>query len=164
KVRDYLGDRLDAESYLIEPGHRGVVKQALIAVGYPAEDLAGYTEGAPLTVHLRELGRGGLPWRVRDYQRDAADVFYAGGDVRGRPAAAPGVPGAGEHPGAPPARHYCDPHRRGRPRGGRVQPDRPQEVRRALARAGAARLDRRGHVQRGARGPARAAAHGVRRR
>jgi DNA excision repair protein ERCC-3 len=83
KVRDYLGDRLDGESYLIEPGHRGVVKQALIAVGYPAEDLAGYTEGAPLPLGLRELGRSGMPWRVRDYQRDAADVFYAGGDVRG---------------------------------------------------------------------------------
>ena len=30
----------------VEPGFRGVLKQALIAVGYPAEDLAGYTEGA----------------------------------------------------------------------------------------------------------------------
>ncbi len=46
KVRDYLGDRLDADSFAIEPAFRGVLKQALIAVGYPAEDLAGYTEGA----------------------------------------------------------------------------------------------------------------------
>src|SRR5436305_7277108 len=61
KVREYLGERLDAESYRIEPAHRGVLKQALIAVGYPAEDLAGYTEGAPLAVRLRELARGGLP-------------------------------------------------------------------------------------------------------
>ncbi len=30
--------------------YRGVLKQALIAVGYPAEDLAGYTEGAALAV------------------------------------------------------------------------------------------------------------------
>ena len=28
KVRDYLGDRLDATSFLIEPAHRGVLKQA----------------------------------------------------------------------------------------------------------------------------------------
>jgi DNA excision repair protein ERCC-3 len=83
KVRDYLGDRLTADSFLIEPAHRGIVKQALIAVGYPAEDLAGYTEGAALPLHLRELGRSGLPFHVRDYQRDAADIFYAGGDVRG---------------------------------------------------------------------------------
>lgn len=83
KVRDYLGERLDRNSFLIEPGHRGVLKQALITVGYPAEDLAGYTEGAALPMQLRSLTRSGLPFHVRDYQRDAADIFYAGGDVRG---------------------------------------------------------------------------------
>jgi DNA excision repair protein ERCC-3 len=83
RVRDYLGERLDRQSFLIEPGYRGVLKQALIAVGYPAEDLAGYTEGAALPLHLRSLTRSGLPFHVRDYQRDAADIFYAGGDVRG---------------------------------------------------------------------------------
>src|SRR5206468_5338443 len=57
--------------------------QALIAVGYPAEDLAGYTEGAALPTALRDIARSGLPFHVRDYQREAADVFYAGGDVRG---------------------------------------------------------------------------------
>src|ERR1043165_8772480 len=83
KLRDYLGTRLDATSFVIEPGFRGVLKQALITVGYPAEDLAGYTEGTALPMHLREVTRNGLPFRVRDYQRDSADVFYAGGDVRG---------------------------------------------------------------------------------
>jgi DNA excision repair protein ERCC-3 len=83
RLRDYLGKRLDRQSFLIEPGHRGVLKQALIAVGYPAEDLAGYTEGAALPIQLRNLTRSGLPFHVRDYQRDAADIFYAAGDVRG---------------------------------------------------------------------------------
>ncbi|HTU17673.1 MAG TPA: DNA repair helicase XPB [Gemmataceae bacterium] len=83
RVRDYLGERLDRTSFLIDPGHRGVLKQALIAVGYPAEDLAGYTEGSALPINLRTLSRQGLPFHVRDYQRDAADIFYAGGDVRG---------------------------------------------------------------------------------
>jgi DNA excision repair protein ERCC-3 len=83
KVRQYLGERLDQASFLIEPAFRGVLKQSLIAVGYPAEDLAGYTEGASLVMNLRELARTGLPFRVRDYQREAADIFYAGGDVRG---------------------------------------------------------------------------------
>jgi DNA excision repair protein ERCC-3 len=82
-VREYLGERSDKNSFLIDPGHRGVLKQALIAVGYPAEDLAGYTEGAALPIHLRSLTPSGLPFQVRDYQRDAADIFYAGGDVRG---------------------------------------------------------------------------------
>jgi DNA excision repair protein ERCC-3 len=83
KVRQYLKERLDAASFLVEPAHRGVLKQALIAVGYPAEDLAGYTEGAALSTHLRKVMRSGMPFVVRDYQREAADIYYAGGDVRG---------------------------------------------------------------------------------
>jgi DNA excision repair protein ERCC-3 len=83
KVRDYLGERVDDHSFLVEAAYRGVLKQALIAVGYPAEDLAGYTEGASLPIHLRDLARSGLPFHVRDYQREAADIFHAGGDVHG---------------------------------------------------------------------------------
>ncbi len=83
KVKAFLGDRIDATSFRIEPGFRGVLKQALIAVGYPAEDVAGYTEGAPLPIQLRTVARSGLPFHVRDYQREAADIFYAGGDARG---------------------------------------------------------------------------------
>ena len=83
KVREFLGERHNKDSFLVEPAFRGVLKQALIAVGYPAEDLAGYTEGAALPITLRTIARSGLPFHVRDYQRNAADVFYAGGDVRG---------------------------------------------------------------------------------
>lgn len=83
KLKDYLGEQLDETSFAVEPAFRGVLKQALITVGYPAEDLAGYTAGALLPMKLREVASTGLPFRVRDYQREAADVFYAGGDVRG---------------------------------------------------------------------------------
>jgi DNA excision repair protein ERCC-3 len=83
KLRDYLGARLGKDGFVVEPAFRGVLKQALIAVGYPAEDLAGYTAGADLPTHLRDIARSGLPFHVRDYQREAADTFYAGGDVRG---------------------------------------------------------------------------------
>src|SRR5438093_5903239 len=61
KVRQYLGERHDLHSFLVEPAHRGVLKQALIAVGYPAEDLAGYTQGAALPMDLRAIARSGLP-------------------------------------------------------------------------------------------------------
>jgi DNA excision repair protein ERCC-3 len=83
KLKEYLGEQLDETSFAVEPAFRGVLKQALITVGYPAEDLAGYTTGALLPMKLREVASTGLPFRVRDYQREAADVFYAGGDVRG---------------------------------------------------------------------------------
>ncbi|MCI0704095.1 MAG: helicase-associated domain-containing protein, partial [Planctomycetia bacterium] len=83
KLREYLGEKLDDTSFAIDPAYRGVLKQLLITVGYPAEDLAGYTEGAFLPTELREVATSGLPFCVRDYQRDAAAVFHAGGDVRG---------------------------------------------------------------------------------
>ncbi|MFO0875931.1 MAG: DNA repair helicase XPB [Gemmataceae bacterium] len=83
KIRTYLGDRLDRTSFKIDPAFRGVLKQALIGVGYPAEDLAGYTEGEACEMHLRHVARTGIPFQVRDYQREAGEIFYAGGDVRG---------------------------------------------------------------------------------
>src|SRR5262245_57768670 len=83
KLKDYLGEQLDDTSFAVEPAFRGVLKQTLIAIGYPAEDLAGYTEGSGLPLKLREVCGSGLPFRVRDYQRESADVFHAGGDARG---------------------------------------------------------------------------------
>lgn len=83
KVKAILGDRIDEKSFTVDAANRGVLKLALITVGYPAEDLAGYVEGTPLDVELRQLMRSGLPFQVRDYQKDSAEVFHAGGDVRG---------------------------------------------------------------------------------
>ena len=83
KLKDYLGEPSGDLGVLIDPAFRGVLKQALLTIGYPVEDLAGYTEGTPLDVELRETAASGAPFNVRDYQREAADVFYAGGDVRG---------------------------------------------------------------------------------
>ena len=83
KVRTYLGEKLDTISYAVDASHRGVIKLSLIAVGYPAEDLAGYVEGTPLPTALRTVCRTGLPFTVRNYQRESADIFFAGGDVKG---------------------------------------------------------------------------------
>jgi DNA excision repair protein ERCC-3 len=83
KLKEYLGEKLDDTSFAVNPAHRGVLKQALITVGYPAEDLAGYAEGSALPLELRTVTTAGLPFHVRDYQRESADVFHAGGDVRG---------------------------------------------------------------------------------
>jgi len=83
KLREYLGAKLDEVSFAVDSAFRGVLKQGLIAVGYPVEDLAGYTEGGSLPLTLREMTAAGQSFQIRDYQRDAADVFHAGGDVRG---------------------------------------------------------------------------------
>src|SRR6266478_1791451 len=58
-------------------------KQALIKVGYPVEYLAGYLAGEQLETILRQETRGGLRFRLRDYQREAAEIFYAAGTSRG---------------------------------------------------------------------------------
>ncbi len=47
------------------------------------EDLAGYKDGAPLAVRLREVTASGKPFVMRKYQKDAIERYWASGDVRG---------------------------------------------------------------------------------
>ena len=70
-------------SLLVAAGNRGRLKQALIGFGYPAEDLAGYVQGAELPMALREWTLGGESFALRPYQQDAVSVFHAGGGVTG---------------------------------------------------------------------------------
>jgi DNA excision repair protein ERCC-3 len=79
----YLTDRIDATTFRVDPAVRGVLKQALVGAGYPAEDLAGYVAGEPVGVSLRERAASGAAFVVRDYQRQAAEAFYLGGSERG---------------------------------------------------------------------------------
>jgi DNA excision repair protein ERCC-3 len=83
KLQEFLQVRGEGLSFIISPNHRGVLKQNLIALGYPAEDIAGYTEGVDHPIALRTVATTGMPFIVRDYQSDSAAVFHAGGDVRG---------------------------------------------------------------------------------
>ncbi|MBJ93576.1 MAG: helicase [Rickettsiales bacterium] len=64
-------------------GHRGTIKQALLKLGYPVEDLAGFVEGAPLAVELRAETRAGKPFNLRRYQRQAVDAWHKGGELGG---------------------------------------------------------------------------------
>lgn len=78
-----LRTRLSPTEFEITPQTRGELKQALIRIGYPAEDLAGYVEGDALKLALRETTRGGLPFALREYQVEAASAFHAGGSLHG---------------------------------------------------------------------------------
>jgi len=71
------------DSVVIRPYSRGLVKQILVKMGYPCEDLAGYVEGDPLDVPLRNKTLTGAPFALRPYQEAARDAFWAGGSVRG---------------------------------------------------------------------------------
>lgn len=50
-VSKLLGDRSSDLVFQVNAANRGVLKQALLAAGYPAEDLAGYVDGDAL-IHL----------------------------------------------------------------------------------------------------------------
>jgi len=83
KVREYLIDRVDSTTMRVDPTKRGFVKTALIEIGHPVEDVAGYVEGEALYFELRETSLGSKPFHLRGYQKDAVAIFHAGGGVRG---------------------------------------------------------------------------------
>ncbi|MFI7424394.1 DNA repair helicase XPB [Nonomuraea sp. NPDC049684] len=74
KIQPMLGERLGADSVIVHPSDRGNVKQALLKLGWPAEDLAGYVDGEHHPIKLLQDG-----WELRNYQREAADAFWHGG-------------------------------------------------------------------------------------
>ena len=62
------------DSYTVDAWARGHIKQELLKIGWPAEDLAGYTPGTPHPIDLAEDG-----WKLRPYQRQAVESFSEGG-------------------------------------------------------------------------------------
>jgi len=73
----------DANHIFVKPGDRGNVKCALIKIGYPVEDLAGYVQGAPLPLELRTKALSGLPFSLRKYQVESVDAFHMRGSNHG---------------------------------------------------------------------------------
>ncbi|MEV5896082.1 DNA repair helicase XPB [Nonomuraea fuscirosea] len=74
KIQPMLGERIGADSVAVHPSDRGNVKQALLKLGWPAEDLAGYVDGEQHPIKLLQDG-----WELRPYQREAAEAFWNGG-------------------------------------------------------------------------------------
>ena len=74
KVAPMLGLQLDEETIVVHPGQRGFLKQALLKLGWPAEDFAGYVDGEHHEISLRQDG-----WQIRKYQELAAEGFWHGG-------------------------------------------------------------------------------------
>ena len=78
-----IRDRPDRNTLEIPLLNRGKVKQVLVKLGWPVDDLAGYTPGAPLEVSLRETTLADRPFALRPYQSAAVHTFWAGGSERG---------------------------------------------------------------------------------
>jgi DNA excision repair protein ERCC-3 len=74
RIEPLLGERVDPDTIAVHPSERGHLKQQLLKIGWPAEDLAGYVNGEAHPITLREDG-----WVMRPYQRQAVDGFWHGG-------------------------------------------------------------------------------------
>jgi DNA excision repair protein ERCC-3 len=77
KIQGMIGERIggaDSDTVVVHASERGNLKQALLKLGWPAEDFAGYVDGEAHPIALDELD-----WSLRDYQREAAESFWHGG-------------------------------------------------------------------------------------
>lgn len=74
RVQGMLGARVDPDTVAVHPSERGNLKQALLKIGWPAEDFAGYVDGEAHPIDLAEDG-----WTLRPYQQEAAESFWHGG-------------------------------------------------------------------------------------
>jgi len=83
RCQPYLLKQVDPHTVSVDLGARGSLKQALIGLGYPPEDIAGYAEGTPLALALRQTTIRGDPFALRDYQTIAVERFYLDGSERG---------------------------------------------------------------------------------
>ncbi|MGH9165744.1 MAG: DNA repair helicase XPB [Acidimicrobiales bacterium] len=74
-VAPLVGPRLEPDTVAVPRAERGRLKQALLKLGWPAEDLAGYVDGAAHPIALRD----DAGFTLRPYQEQAVDAFFAAG-------------------------------------------------------------------------------------
>lgn len=74
-VSSMVGERLAEDTVAVDPAERGRIKQALVKLGWPADDQAGYVEGAPYEISLDESDG----FSLRPYQSEAVDAFHRAG-------------------------------------------------------------------------------------
>lgn len=79
----FIGQQIDPNTAQISAEHRGIIKQILIAIGYPAHDKASYIDGAPHEMSLRPIMLQGVPFSIRSYQQHAAENFIGNAEAPG---------------------------------------------------------------------------------
>ena len=82
-AKPYLVSKINDTTIEVDPAKRGHIKKALTEIGFPAEDLAGYSTGDYLSLELQQVSRRGMQFSLRDYQAESVDAFYAKGSVYG---------------------------------------------------------------------------------
>lgn len=83
KIRNLVGRSVDNNRVTVSAEFRGLIKQSLIALGFPAHDKAGYVDGDPYPISLREKTRNDQHFSIREYQKLAAENFIGRPDSPG---------------------------------------------------------------------------------
>jgi len=83
KVQPYIEGMKDKNAIYVKNDYRGHIKQALIRLGFPVDDQAGYDKGSEYKFQLREICKHGGKFAIRDYQQLAVSSFYADGSIEG---------------------------------------------------------------------------------
>jgi len=83
QIKDLVFPAEDTHTLSVKAENRGNLKSALIKIGFPVEDLAGYADGAPLEIAVRETTLSGRPFGLRQYQKESVDAFYLNGSNQG---------------------------------------------------------------------------------
>jgi DNA excision repair protein ERCC-3 len=83
KIALLVGDRVDRFRVSVSAHNRGLIKQALIATGYPVHDIAGYVDGDPMPVGLKPRCEDGAPFTVRLYQVQASESYVGNAQMPG---------------------------------------------------------------------------------
>jgi DNA excision repair protein ERCC-3 len=79
-IADLLGPPRGDRAVQVLARERGELKQVLLSLGFPVQDLAGYDDAPPLEMGI-DHGDGDEAWQLRDYQLAAVDAFHAGPDA-----------------------------------------------------------------------------------
>ncbi|NOV03280.1 DNA repair helicase XPB [Paenibacillus planticolens] len=79
-LKTYLEDTRGERAIAVSPAFRGLLKQELIKLGYPVEDLAACRSGEFLPIRLRTEETAEAPFQLRDYQKSAVDAFHRIGE------------------------------------------------------------------------------------
>ena len=79
-LSELLQEKIDEDIFLINQANRGKLKHALIKLGLPVDDQAGFDDGAQFKLNLRShTSSDGHAFTLRAYQQEAVDSFVASG-------------------------------------------------------------------------------------
>lgn len=83
KIKSMITQVIDPTTVSFSAEFRGLIKQSLIGIGFPAHDLAGYVDGDPYSIPLRSSLKSGAEFTIREYQKLAADNFIGNAESPG---------------------------------------------------------------------------------